>query len=339
MKVLRDGEIPLDSLKGASLAIGNFDGVHRGHQAVLEAAKREAAARNAPAGVVTFEPHPRQFFQPDRPLFRLTPLDVKLELFSALDLDLAVVLTFDQALAALTAEAFVRDILVNRLAMGHAVIGFDFFFGRGRGGDPDVMRALGRKYGFGVTVVEAVGDAHNTFSSSRIREFLASGNPRAAAEMLGYWWRVSGVVHGGAKRGMGLGFPTANLSLDPSQELCHGIYAVRVYVDGKMYHGAAYLGTRPTFDNGPPVLEAFLFDFSGDLYGKRIAVEFIDYVRGDAKFDSPEELKAQIAKDCETAKAILAQVEKDHPMSRLPLGRARRGQLDDNGPPVIGEAP
>jgi riboflavin kinase/FMN adenylyltransferase len=294
------------ALKGASLAIGNFDGVHRGHRAVLDAAKSAALAAGCRAGAMVFEPHPRKFFQPDKPLFMLTPLERKLELFERYGLELAAVLPFDAALSSLSAEAFVRDVLVGAFGIRYAVTGYDFFFGKGREGTPAKLRAFGERYGFGVTIVEAIGDSGEIFSSTRIRELLAEGNVAAAADMLGTWWTVSGVVESGAGRGTGLGFPTANIRLDRDQALGHGIYAVHVIVNGARYDGAAYLGTRPTFDAGPPLLEVFLFDFDGNLYGRTIAVEFIGFVRPDAKFRSGTDLAAQMQVDVAKARALLA---------------------------------
>ncbi len=291
--------------KGAVLAIGNFDGVHRGHQALLRAVKDEAGKLDAPAGVILFEPHPREFFQPDKPHFRLTPLKRKLELIEYFGLDLAVVLAFDAALAGLPAQDFMERIIAQALAARHIVIGYDFRFGKGRTGEPETMRQAGVRLGFGLTVVAQVAEAGEVFSSNAIRAELAQGDVAGAAQMLGHWWRLSGEVIGGFKRGAGLGFPTANIALARETALAHGIYAVRVYVGGKVYSAAAYLGTRPTFDNGVPTLEVFLFGFKGDLYGREIAVEFIDFVRTDAKFASVVALQEQIARDCARAQTIL----------------------------------
>ncbi len=309
MDIVRGWHHVPPALKGAALAIGNFDGVHRGHRAVLDAAKAAARSAGCRAGAMVFEPHPRKFFQPDKPLFVLTPLERKLELFAGYGMDLAAILAFDADLSSLTAEAFVRDVLVGAYGIRHAVTGFDFFFGKGREGTPAKLRAFGEAYGFGVTTVEAVGDSGEIFSSTRIRELLAEGNVAAAADMLGSWWRVSGMVESGAGRGTGLGFPTANIRLDRDQALGHGIYAVRVHIGGSDYDGAAYLGTRPTFDAGPPLLEVFLFDFDGDLYGRPIDVDFIGFVRADAKFRSGTDLAAQMQADCAKAKAILARTD------------------------------
>lgn len=289
-----------------ALAIGNFDGVHRGHQAVLRKALEAGMAHRMQAGVLTFEPHPRQYFQPDKPMFRLSPAPYKQELLAAMGLDFMVVLTFDRVLASLSAEAFVNDILVRKLKVGEAVIGHDFHFGRGREGSPQVLKALGAKTGFGVSVVAPEGDGDGTFSSSRIRELLEKGRVREAGELLGHWWRVIGKVDRGAGRGEGLGFPTANIALTPGQRLAHGIYAARVYVDGVAHDAAAYHGSRPTFDDGAPGLEAYLFDYDGDLYGREIEIELRAFLRGDEAFSSAEALSDQMERDCAAARAALA---------------------------------
>ena len=302
--VHRTSDVPARA-RGGAYAIGNFDGVHRGHQALLRATRKQAGEPGVPAGVILFEPHPREFFQPDKPHFRLTPLQRKLELLEQFGLDAAVVLKFDAALAGLTAQDFIEQIVIGALAARHIVIGYDFRFGKARAGDPETMRRAGEALGFGVTVVAQVAEAGEVFSSNAIRAELAQGDVAGAAQMLGHWWRVSGEVIGGFKRGTGLGFPTANIALAPGTALAHGIYAARVHVDGETYGGAAYLGTRPTFDDGAPMLEVFLLGFDGDLYGREIAVEFVDYVRADTKFASVEALKEQVARDCAKAQAIL----------------------------------
>lgn len=295
------------SARGAALAIGNFDGVHRGHQVLLAEAVARARELGAPAAVLVFEPHPREFFHPEEPHFRLTPLKQKLAIFEELGLDVAVVLKFDAELAALSADGFIADVLVEGLGARHIVIGYDFFFGHKRTGTPETMRAAAETYGFGLTVVAPVAEDGEVFSSSSIRLHLAQGDVIGAAHMLGRWWRAGGPVVGGAKRGTGLGFPTANVPLARGTGLSHGIYAVRVYVDGQHLDGAAYLGTRPTYDDGMPVLEVFLFDFDGDLYGREIEVEFIEFIRPDRKFESSEALIAQMEIDCARARDILSE--------------------------------
>jgi riboflavin kinase/FMN adenylyltransferase len=307
MQIVRGYRDVPPSARGAVLAIGNFDGVHRGHQALITAAVEKASALGAPAGALVFEPHPREFFHPEEPHLRLTPLRQKLEVFEELGLDLAIVLTFDATLSALAADAFIARVLVEGLAARHIVIGHDFFFGKGRSGTPETMRAAAERLGFGLTIVAPVAEDGEVFSSSSIRLRLAQGDVKGAARMLGRWWRASGAVVGGAKRGTGLGFPTANVPLPRGTGLGHGIYAVRVYVGDERFDAAAYLGTRPTYDDGMPVLEVFLFDFDEDLYGREIAVEFIDFIRADRKFDSSEALIAQMDKDCARAREILAQ--------------------------------
>jgi riboflavin kinase/FMN adenylyltransferase len=224
-------------------------------------------------------------------------------------LDLAVVLTFDAALASLPPEDFIARVLVEGLGVRHVVIGYDFFFGKGRRGTPETMQGAAAKHGFGVTIIAPVADDGEVLSSSAIRLRLAQGDVKGAAHMLGRWWRVAGTVVGGAKRGGVLGFPTANIPLPAGTGLGHGIYAVRTYIDGERHErhdAAAYLGTRPTYDNGMPVLEVFLFDFDGDLYGRKVEVEFIDFVREDRKFDSSQALIAQMRADCDKARAALA---------------------------------
>jgi riboflavin kinase/FMN adenylyltransferase len=300
-----DGDVPA-AARGAVLAIGNFDGVHRGHQALIADVKCRAAALGAPAGVMVFEPHPREFFQPTEPHFHLTPLPLKLACLDELGLDLAAVLKFDKAFAALSADEFIERTLVGMLAPRHVVIGYDFFFGKGRAGTPDTMRAAGGRLGFGVTVVAPVAEDGEVFSSTAIRLKLAQGDMHGATASLGRLWRVSGKVIGGARRGTGLGFPTANIALEPGTALAHGIYAVWAEVDGVRHAAAAYLGTRPTFDNGAPVLEVFLLDFDGDLYGRELSVAFVEHLRADRRFDSIELLKAQMQVDCDAARRVLA---------------------------------
>jgi riboflavin kinase/FMN adenylyltransferase len=294
--------------RGATLAIGNFDGVHRGHQALFEAARVAVANHGGLAGALVFEPHPREFFQPDKPHFRLTTLPQKISLFERYGLDLAVVLTFDRHLAERTAREFIERVLVAGLGVRRVIVGYDFHFGKGRDGNTQVMLQVAKQLGVEVSVIETVAEAGEIFSSSAIRAEIAQGDVKSAADALGHNWRVAGKVIGGAKRGTGLGYPTANTPMPKGTSLAHGIYAVFVHVHGQRFEGAAYLGTRPTFDDGTPVLETFLFDFDGDLYGREIEVEFVDYIRGDRRFDTIEALKAQMDKDCARARAILSGV-------------------------------
>lgn len=306
--VLRDGVPVPPTLRRSYIAIGNFDGVHRGHKAVIEAARVQQLMipEKSRTLALTFEPHPQTFFRPETPVFRITPEAEKLRLLAASGLvDGAVVLEFNRALAALTAEEFVSGILVNWLDIAGVAVGHDFHFGRQRQGTPEFLTEAGKRYGFEVEIVAPVNDDGRPVSSGRIREALIAGDIAAANEFLGHAWFVAGEVIHGEKRGRELGFPTANLRLDPSCRLQHAIYAVRAYVGGKVYDAVASYGRRPQFDNGAPLLETFLFDFSGDLYGQAMTVEFAGLIREEAKFDSLDALITRMHRDSEQAKALL----------------------------------
>ena len=301
------GEASADhALDGAVVAIGNFDGVHRGHRAVIAAALARAKALGRKAAALTFEPHPRTFFRPEEPLFRLTDERAKLRLLAATGLSGAIVLRFDAALAGLSAQDFVERVLVDRFAVAGVAIGFDFHFGLNRAGSPDYLAAQGAKLGFAVDVVPRFEDAGRPVRSGPIRAALAAGQVAQANELLGYPWFVSAEVVHGDKRGRELGYPTANLRLDPACGLKHGIYAVRVGVGERRYDGVASFGRRPMFDQGTVLLEVFLFDFSADLYGEVIDVAFIDWIRPELKFDSVEDLVRRMNEDARLARAALA---------------------------------
>ena len=297
---------PDPALAGAVVAIGNFDGVHRGHRAVIGAALERARALNRPAAALTFEPHPRTFFRPQEPLFRLTDERAKLRLFAGAGLDGAIVLTFDAALAEPAPEDFVNDVLLHRLGIAGAAVGYDFRFGKNRAGTPDLLAAEGARRNFAVDIVPAVAAGGERISSGAIRAALKAGQAGEAAAALGYPWFVSGEIVHGDKRGRELGYPTANLRLDPTCELRHGIYAVRVGVGDRRYDGVASFGRRPMFDVGTVLLEVFLFDFSGDLYGQIIDVAFIDWIRHELKFDTIEELVRRMDEDSRRARIALA---------------------------------
>ena len=295
-------------LRGGVVAIGNFDGVHRGHQAVLERAMEEARRLDAPALALTFEPHPRELFRPDQPVFRLTPAPARARLLGLLGFDAVVEQPFTQAFSQCSPEAFVDDILVDALGIRHVVTGFDFHFGEKRRGGPAFLMEAGERRGFGVSLVDAFRDegAH-VVSSSRIRDLLEEGEVAEAAGLLGYRYFVEGEVVGGKKLGRTLGYPTANMVLPDCNGLRHGIYAVRfTRGDGTVHDGVASFGRRPTFDNGAPLLEIFLFDFKGDLYGKTLDVAFITYIRDELKFDGIEALIRQMDDDSVKAHAALA---------------------------------
>lgn len=304
-------------LRGGVVAIGNFDGVHRGHQAVLERALAEAGRRGVPALVLTFEPHPRKVFRPDMPLFVLTPPPMKARLLSHLGFAALVEQPFTRAFAGLSAEAFVADVLERNLGITHAVTGFDFHFGKDRQGGPAFLMAAGERHGFGVILVDAFRDeGAEVVSSSRIRALLCEGEVAEAAGLLGYRFTVESEVIGGQRLGRTLGFPTANMRLSPEAELKEGIYAVRFRrADGTLYNGVASFGRRPTVDdNGAPLLETFVFDFSGDLYGEICEVSFFGFLRPEVKFDGLDALVAQIKRDEAEARALLAGVR---PLSQL----------------------
>lgn len=294
------------SIKGGVVAIGNFDGVHRGHQALIGEGVAAARKKRVPAGVMVFEPHPREYFHPEEAHFRLTPLDAKLDVFKEMGLDFVVVVPFDATLAAMEHFTFMDDVLVGALAVSHVVIGYDFYYGRQRRGSPETMILAGIEHDFEVTVVPPVAEGGEVFSSTAIRLKLAQGDVTGAAAELGRRWRVRGKVIGGAKRGTGMGYPTANVPMPKGTALGHGIYAVRALVEGRSHAAAAYLGTRPTFDDGMPVLEVFLLDFEADLYGKDIEVEFVAFIRPDRKFDSADALVAQMDEDVAKVRGILA---------------------------------
>ncbi|MEP9371199.1 bifunctional riboflavin kinase/FAD synthetase [Mesorhizobium sp. KR1-2] len=306
-----------DTLRGGVVAIGNFDGVHRGHQTVLDRALAEAERRGVPALVLTFDPHPRTVFRPDVPLFLLTPPPLKARLLAKLGFAAVVEQPFTREFAGLDAERFVTDILDANLGISHAVTGFDFHFGKNRQGGPAFLMEAGERHGFGVTLVDAFRDeGAEIVSSSRIRELLCEGEVAEAAGLLGYRFTVEAEVTGGKQLGRTLGFPTANMALPESTGLKHGIYAVRFRcADGTLHDGVASFGRRPTVDdNGRPLLETFLFDFSDDLYGQTCRVSLFGYLRGEVKFDGLDPLVAQMKRDEAEARALLSGVK---PLSEL----------------------
>jgi riboflavin kinase / FMN adenylyltransferase len=297
--------------KGAVIAIGNFDGVHRGHRAVIADAKRIAAREGVPFGILTFEPHPRSVFVPNGPPFRLTPFRAKTRLLAEAGTHVLFTLRFDRRFAAKSAQDFVADLLVARLGTKHIVVGQDFTFGHGRGGNPALLREMGAALGFGVTVLEPVADASGKLASaSRIRDHLASGRPRAAAALLGRDWEIEGRVQRGDRRGRDLGFPTANLAIATYLHPAPGVYAVRAGVseNGTLawYDGVANFGNRPTFAGQDWRFETHLFDFAGDLYGRHLRVAIVEFIRPDAKFAGIDALVAAMREDAKQARAILA---------------------------------
>ncbi|WP_066664295.1 MULTISPECIES: bifunctional riboflavin kinase/FAD synthetase [unclassified Sphingomonas] len=293
-------------LRGGIVALGNFDGFHRGHQAVVGRAVARARDEGRPVIVATFDPHPVRHFRPDTPPFRLTTLDQRARLFAAAGADAMLVFGFDAALASLSAREFAQQRLVDLIGAGGVVTGADFTFGKGRDGNVAVLAELGAALGFSVDTVAPVAAEGEVVSSSRIRDALRHGQPREAAALLTRPFAIEGVVEGGAKLGRELGYPTANIRLGSYLRPRYGIYAVRGRLaDGRVVDGVANLGIRPTIEPPEELLEPYFFDFSGDLYGQMVEVQLIDFLRDEAKYDDLDALKAQIARDCEDAKAAL----------------------------------
>jgi riboflavin kinase/FMN adenylyltransferase len=304
--VIRD-TTPDDAIpRGAVVAMGNFDGVHLGHRAVISAALNMGRAHAKPAFAVTFEPHPRSFFSPNSPQFRLTDEANKLRLLAGTGLDGAVVMTFDKGRAGTSAQDFIHHDLIQRLGISGIAVGYDFHFGKGRVGSPSLLVSEAPRLGIEVDVQAHVDIAERPVSSSAIRMALAEGQIDDATAMLGGPWFVTGEVIHGEKRGRDLGYPTANIRLDKNCALKHGIYAVRVGRGAERLNGVASYGRRPTFDNGAPLLEVYLFDFNGDLYGSVLDVAFIGFIRDELKFGAIEPLIRQMDDDSMRARATLA---------------------------------
>lgn len=316
MRLFRHFERIPPAGRGAVVAIGNFDGVHRGHQAVIDAARAQAAALDAPLGVLTFEPHPRRVFQPDQEPFRLTSFRTKARLLRALDVERLYCLPFTRGLAALEAEDFVRRVLVDGLGIRHLAVGDNFRFGRKRGGDVTLLRTMGEAHGFGTSVLQPVGGSvAAAYSSTQVRAYLRDGKATRAALMLGRYWEIEGRVRHGAKRGRAFGFPTANIRLhDTLLRPAFGIYAVRaacVPRRGETHDlvwraGVANLGIAPMYGYDEPLLEVHLFDVDEDLYDRNLRVAFVDYLRPERRFDDIEALKSQMADDARKARETLA---------------------------------
>jgi riboflavin kinase/FMN adenylyltransferase len=311
--VIRDATPASAIPRGAVVAMGNFDGVHLGHRAVIGAALRMARAHGRPAFAVTFEPHPRSFFSPNSPQFRLTTENNKLRLLAGTGLSGAVVMTFDKVRAGTSAQDFIHHDLIERLGISGIAVGYDFHFGKGRVGSPALLVSEAPSLGIEVDVQAHVDIDERPVSSTAIRMALTEGQIADATAMLGGPWFVTGEVIHGEKRGRDLGFPTANIRLDKNCELKHGIYAVRVGRGSERFDGVASFGRRPTFDNGAPLLEVFLFDFKGDLYGAELDVAFISFIRPELKFDSVEALVKRMNEDSARARADLAAAPDAYP--------------------------
>ncbi len=312
MRILRSYMDISEECRHAVVALGNFDGVHRGHQAVLKIAKNIARGLNAPLGVLVFEPHPRVFFQPETAAFRLTLLSEKARQLGMSGVDVVMAFEFDQEMADTSAENFVIEILGNRLGVRHVVVGQDFRFGKDRAGDTNMLRLVAEQHGFEATLVAPCRVDGEICSSSRVRSCLRRGKPGQAADLLGHWWTLEGEVLTGDKRGRQLGFPTANLSLQDYVEPLFGVYAVRIALKDEtgsvteLHDGVANIGRRPTFDKDDVTLEVHIFDFSDDIYGSFVSVSLVEFIRPEKKFDGLDSLKAQIARDSSQARVSLA---------------------------------
>lgn len=310
MRIIRDYQFVAQENRGASVAIGNFDGVHIGHQSVIDLARN--AAPDAPLGIMTFEPHPRQYFAPDAPPFRLTSAEARAHRLEKLGVERLYELPFNAALAGLTPREFAEQVIVAGLGLAHVVVGADFCFGKGRAGTAEDLQRYGEELGFGVTIAPLITGGDGQVSSTNIRKALTEGRPQDAAAMLGHWHRIEGPVIGGEQRGRELGFPTANMSIEGLHPPKFGVYAVLVDVlEGPhrgSYHGASSVGVRPMFGENTANIETYLFDFSGDLYGAHLSVGLVEYLRPEMKFDGLDALIAQMNADCDTCRDILAKL-------------------------------
>ena len=309
MRIIRDYQFVKSSDKGASVAVGNFDGVHIGHQHVIEIARQWGYKNKSPLGVLTFEPHPRSYFFPEGPHFRLMSSDAKATRLNKLNVEKLYELNFNKTLSSLTPFEFADQVITKGLGLRHLVVGEDFCFGKGRVGTVKDLISLGSSMGFEVTIAELMETEIGQVSSTSIRNALAEGRPKDAAKQLGHWHRIEGLVIGGEQRGRELGYPTANMSLDGLHLPHLGVYAVLVDVlNGEhvgSYNGVASLGVRPMFGENTPNLETFVFDFSGDLYGATLSVALVEFMRPEIKFDSLENLVVQMDQDSLKAREIL----------------------------------
>ena len=316
MRIFRHTAGLPESVRGGAVAVGNFDGVHRGHQAVIGEAGRLAGELGATLTVLTFEPHPRRFFRPEEPEFQLTPLRSKVRHMRALGVDTLQIIHFDEEFSKATAETFVTEIMADGLGARHVVVGFDFVFGHGRTGNVDLLRRMAPALGFAVSAIEPVrADDGPVYSSTNIRTFLTEGKPRQATGLLGRVWEIEGRVLHGDRRGREIGFPTANLALDGYVEPALGVYAVWAGIEDrgetKWHMGVANIGRRPTFDGDGVVIEVYIFDFADDIYDRLLRVALVDYIRPEVKFEGVSVLREQIAKDCGAARSLLESIDRN----------------------------
>jgi riboflavin kinase / FMN adenylyltransferase len=333
MRIFRHTSGLPDTVRGGVVTIGNFDGVHLGHQEVIGEAAREAARRGAPMTVVTFEPHPRRFFRAEDPPFELTPLRSKVRWLQALGVETLQLVHFDMELSQASAADFVQRLLVDGLDARHVVVGYDFVFGHGRQGDIDMLRGLSDDGAFGFTAVDPVSAPNGqVYSSTNIRGYLRDGDPMGAAGLLGRCWEIEGRVQTGDQRGRTIGFPTANIPIDDYVEPALGVYAVWAGIerDGatEWHMGSANIGHRPTFNGEGVVIEVYLFDFTDDIYNQLLRVALVDYIRPERKFDGIPQLREQIALDCGVARKLLESIRPDD--IRRPPDRSLNARDDGN---------
>lgn len=307
VEVIRGWRDLPDSQRGAAAAIGAFDGVHRGHQAVIASAREAAQRLGAPLAVVSFDPHPRRLFQPEAAPFRLMTADQMARALAPLGVDRLYLIPFDAEMAGMTDEAFARRVLSEELGVAHAAVGFDFTFGKGRSGSPALLRTYGETLGFTVSVTDRIDDASGLkLSSSAVREALKAGDMDRAAAILGRPFAIQGEVIHGDKRGRTIGVPTANIAMGDYMRPAYGVYATRTRLpDGRVIKGVANLGVRPMFEIEQPLLEVWLFDFDESLYGQTVETDLVAFLRGEMKFDGLDALKVQIEADAAAARAVL----------------------------------
>ncbi len=322
MQIVRDWRNTPEDARGAVTAVGNFDGVHLGHRAVIDEAARIARGLGAPLAALTFEPHPRHVLARPSGPFRLTPFRSKARHLAALGVDILYVVRFDRAFAGKEPKDFVRDVLVSGIGARHVVVGYDFAFGAKRAGTVDLLSTLGETHGYGVSRVAAAGAGPRIHSASRARELLSAGDVAALPAILGHYWEIDGHVVTGDRRGRTIGFPTANLRTGGLLHPARGVYALWADAGGGWLPAVANLGRRPTFDKNEDLLEVHLFGFSGTLYGKRLRAAFVERVRAERKFDGIEALKAQIERDCDSARSILSRADMPDTPTPAPLRQA-----------------
>jgi riboflavin kinase/FMN adenylyltransferase len=304
MQIISDYSKTPDAAANNVIALGNFDGVHKGHVEVIKTAVNIAKSNNVPSSIMTFEPHPIRLFKPGVSYYRLTSADKKAEIFEGLGVDFLYRVNFNRDFSKITARQFIEDILLNKMAASHVVTGSDFIFGYNKGGNVETLEEFSQKHGFGYTKVEEIGDGER-FSSSKIRNELKQANLEKAVAMLGRNYVISGKIIKGDNRGHSIGFPTVNVEMGEYLRPKYGVYAVNIVIEGgsAIYKGVANLGVKPTFNGTEESLEVHIFDFNQDVYGKIADVEFLRYVRGEKKFNNADELVVQIQKDCEAARA------------------------------------